>query len=112
MHSAFKVKADGAPFSGSAVRWGEAVNAHRSSRVSLTGAVWNQRGIFTEKPLNMGNWAWGFLTADLDMDKERFKYAHSCKLHLSSQLSYYSPVFNPRRQQKRGEGYPISVWMV
>lgn len=87
MHSAFKVKGDGAPFSDAAARWGEAANAQCSSRVSLTRTVRNQHGIFPEKPLNMGNLAWGFLTADLDMDKERLKYTHSCKLHLSSQLS-------------------------
>ena len=88
------------------------MNARYGSGVSLTRAVLNQHGIFPEKPLNMGSLAWGFLTADLDMDEERFKCTHSCKLHLSSQLSYHSPVFNPSSQQYRGRRCPISVWMV
>lgn len=74
------------------------MNTRYGSGVSLTRAVLNQHGIFPEKPLNTGNLAWGFLTADLDMDKERFKYTHRCKLHLSSQLSYHSPELNPRSQ--------------
>lgn len=53
------------------------MNAWYGSGVSLTRVVLNQRGIFPEKPLNMGNLAWGLLTTDLDMDEERFKYTHT-----------------------------------
>lgn len=49
------------------------MNAQYGSGVSLTRAVLNQHGLFPEKPSNVGSLVWGFLTADLDMDKERFK---------------------------------------
>lgn len=72
--------------------------------MSLTRAVLNLHGMFPEKPLNMGNVAWGFITADLDMNKETFKHTHRCKLHLSSQLSHHSPVLNLRSHWYRGGG--------